>query len=191
MKRSYDINMISYIVTSSLLWLSIAQAIQAVHGVTDSCCSLAIRQNAYIGYLSIPSSDYVCGQSYSPDKLPALDLKVNPIWCKGHRDGFALYTLSETSDWAIPLVSFILPAVIFSTQIPRRLGVKPLPRYRGKRKMVVAVLFLQFDMLIIVLDTTGWVFAIMIGAGPSILSGLVELWLATGISALFGIRRGL
>ena len=177
MERSYDLNMISYIVTTSLLWLPMAQAIQAVHGVMNSCCSLAIQNNASTGHPRIPFSDYVCGQSYSPGKPPAADLKVNLTWCNENCDGYALYAPSETSDWAVPLVSFILPAVIFSTQIPRRLGLKPLPRYRGKRKMVVAVLFLLFDMLIIVLDTTGWVFAIMIGAGPSILSGLVELWL--------------
>ena len=177
MNRGYEINMISHIVTSSLLWLPIAQAVQAVRGATDACCSLAIRENAYIGFPSIPSPDYVCGQSYSPGEPPAPSLKVNVTWCKENCKGYELYPLSETSDWAIPLVSFILPAVIFSTQIPRRLGLKPLPRYRGQRKMIVAVLFLLFDMLIIVLDTTGWVFAIMIGAGPSILSGVVELWL--------------
>ena len=177
MKRGHEINMISHIVTSILLWLLIAQASQAVRGVTDACCNLAIRENAYIGFPSVPSPDYVCGQSYSPGEPPAPSLKVNLTWCKANCDGYALYTLSETGDWAVPLVSFILPAVIFSTQIPRRLGLKPLPRYRGKKKMIVAVLFLIFDMLIIVLDTTGWIFAIMIGAGPSILSGLVELWL--------------
>ena len=181
MKRSCDINMISYIVTSILLLLPIAQAIEAVRGVTNSCCSLAIQKNAYIGYPSIPSSHYVCGQSYSLGKPLAPDLKVNLSWCQGHCGGYALYAPSETSSWAVPLVSFILPAVIFSTQIPRRLGLKPLPRYTGKRKtwvaVLVAVLILPFDMLLIVLDTTGWIFAIMIGAGPSILSGLVELWL--------------
>ena len=181
MKRSYDLRMISYIVTSTLLLLPTAQAIEAVQGVTDSCCSLAIQKNAYIGYPSIPSSHYVCGQSYSPDEPPAADLKVNLSWCQGHCGGYKLYAPGETSDWAVPLVSFILPAVIFSTQIPRRLGLKPLPRYTGKRKtwvaVLVALLILPVDMLLIVLDTTGWVFAIMIGAGPSILSGLVELWL--------------
>lgn len=181
MKRSYDINMISYIVTSSLLLLPIAQAIEAVRRVTSACCSLAIQENAYIGYPSVPSSHYVCGQSYSPGEPPAADLKVNLSWCQGHCGGYALYVQSETSNWAVPLVSFILPAVVFSTQIPRRLGLKPLPRYTGKRKMVVAVLlavlFLLFDILIIIVDTTAWVFTIMIAAGPSILSGLVELWL--------------
>ena len=42
---------------------------------------------------------------------------------------------------------------------------------------VLLVPKLPLDIFIIVLDTTVWVFAIMIGAGPSILSGLVELWL--------------
>lgn len=172
--------MISYIVILSLLWLPITQAIQAVDPVTDSCCNLAIHQKANISYPNNPSQDYVCGQPYSPGKAPAADLKVNLTWCKKHCDGYALYAPSETSGWAVPLVSFILPAVIFSTQIPRRLGLKPLPRYRCTRGINVAVLLLPkipLDIVIIILDTTVWVFAIMIWAGPSILSGLVELWL--------------
>ena len=161
--KPYDINMISYIVTSSLLLLPIAQAIEAVRGATNACCSLAI-QNAYIGYPSIPSSHYVCGQSYSPGEPPAADPKVNLSWCQGHCGGYALYVQSETSNRAVPLVSFILPAVIFSTQIPQRLGLKLLPRYTGKRKMILALLlaalFLLFDIFIIIVDTTAWVFTI-------------------------------
>lgn len=156
-------------------------AIQTVHGVTNACCELAVQENATIEVTN-DTFNHVCGQRYSPSKHPATDIRVNLTWCTEHCPAYALYEPSDTSNWAVPLVSFILPAVIFSTQIPRSLGLKPLSRrasaaYKGRKRMWVAILFLLPDSLWMILDTTAWVFAIMIGAGPFMLSGLVELWL--------------
>ncbi|MCJ1324903.1 hypothetical protein MMC10_001565 [Thelotrema lepadinum] len=185
--------MILYTVATVLLWLPLTGVSQAVHGVADACCNLAKQSIASLGDLNNLSETYVCGQKYSPDtdQPPAPDLKVSLTWCNDNCPSYILYEPGETSNWAVPLVSFILAAVIFSTQIPRRLGLKPLPRKKGIYKrpinfvvvlMNLVVFFINFgfffmDSIIVILDTTAWVFAIMIGSGPFILSGLVELWL--------------
>ena len=141
----------------------------AVHGVTDSCCNLAKSSSAFTNK-SIPQSDYTCGQKFSANIPPAPNLLVPLSWCRDHCWGYALYTHKDINDWALPLVQFILPAVIFSMTIPRRLEADAphLP-------LIWLPLSLILDAIILTLDTAAWVFTIMIGAAPFILSGLFEV----------------
>ena len=141
----------------------------AVQGVSDKCCELAKDSLAFVNK-TVPQGDYTCGQQFSPTNSPAPDLAVSYEWCTDNCPGIALYPPNHTNAWALPLVTFILAAVIFSMTIPRRFGSRTphLPW-----KFIVASLVM--DALIVVLDTVFWVFAIMIATAPFILSGLFEI----------------
>ena len=141
----------------------------AVKGISGQCCDLASSSKAYLN-TKIPQSSYTCGQQYSPTYAPAPDLSVPLSWCRANCNGYALYTPSETNAWALPLVTFILAAIIFTMTIPRRLGSRT-PHWKGWRIPISLI----WDALILVLDTVFWVFAIMTATAPLILSGLFEI----------------
>ena len=140
----------------------------AVQGLSHECCNLARDSLAFVNK-TIPQGSYTCGQQFSPTSAPAPDLAVSYQWCTANCPGVAVYPSSQTNAWALPLVTFILAAVIFSMTIPRRFGSRT-PHLSWK--FVVASLVI--DALIIIFDTVMWVFAILIATAPFILSGLYE-----------------
>ena len=141
----------------------------AVRGISAQCCELAKGSLAFMN-TTVPQSSFKCGQRFSPTNTPAPDLSVSLSWCKENCAGYALYPPSETNAWALPLVSFILAAVIFSMTIPRRLS----SRARRLSLKLLPISLIR-DALILTLDTAFWVFAIMTSTAPCILSGLFEI----------------
>ena len=156
-----------------LLILLYSQASNAVHGVTDECCNLAMQESAHIVDPHMKPGEYKCGQVYSPDgnEAAAPNLSVPLWWCNEHCNGYDLYKPDETNAWVLPLIQFILPAVIFSMAIPRGLALKPLTRRSG---IWFAVRSLFADAAILILDVTFWVFTIMIAPAPFMRSGLLD-----------------
>lgn len=148
-------------------------------GTGTQCCYLALE--AYNQRtLLLPPNNYTCGQMYAEGKQPAEDLLVPTSWVEQHCPGYTRTPSSDTSGWAMPLIQYILPAVIFSMTIPRRLVLRP-PKWcfdfhlNHLNDWLQALLSLVFAGLIIIIDTTLWVFTIMIAPGPFIFSGLLEL----------------
>ena len=148
-------------------------------GSGTQCCDLAVE--AYNrGTLLLPPNNYSCGQTPAEGKPPAPDFSVPTWWCRQICSGYALSPLSDTNVWAMPLIQYILPAVIFSMTIPRRLVLEP-PNWcfdfhlNHLNDWLQALLSLVFAGLIVIMDTTLWVFTIMIAPGPSIFSGLLEV----------------
>ncbi|KAL6713428.1 hypothetical protein ACLMJK_008893 [Lecanora helva] len=142
------------------------------------CCDLALQKSAYIS-TNISRSDYKCGQSYREGIPPAPQLSVLTPWCQANCPGYALTSPSDTGAWANPLAQYILPAVLFSMTIPRRLMLEPstwlfdfsLHELHG---LIKAVFSLCIAGVIVTLDTALWIFTIMIAPGPFIFSGFVE-----------------
>ena len=149
-------------------------------GVGEQCCKIALE--AYQdGTLPIPPNNYVCGQ-HNESSGPAPDLAVPLSWCRDHCPGYAISPANDTIVWATPLIQYILPAVIFSMIIPRRLVLTPhrwLFNFRLNRlsDWIKALFSLCVSGLILTADTTLWVFMIMIAPGPFIFSGLLEVTL--------------
>ena len=141
----------------------------AAKGLSLQCCDFARNSGAYIDK-TVPNSSYTCGQQFSPTSNAAPDLSVPLSWCRANCSGSAIYPPSETNAWALPLVTFILAAVIFSMTIPRRLGSRT-----PHSDWYWAPFWLIWDAFVLVLDTVFWVFAIMTATGPLILSGLFEI----------------
>ena len=164
----------------------------AVQGISPQCCDLAKTSTAYT-QTGVPQSSYTCGQQYSPTKSAAPDLSVSLSWCYENCAGYALYPPSETNAWALPLVTFILAAVIFSMTIPRRLSMHaphfslPWLPWLLIPNLIVS-LFL--DALILILDTAFWIFAIMTATAPFILSGLFEMIIDYRVTRYLSERHG-
>ena len=161
-----------------VMW-TILQSAFAQKGVSMTCCQLALEQSAFLNK-TIPKDAYVCAQKYVEGTLPAPFLTVSRPGCQEHCSGFSLTKPRDVNAWATPLVQYILPAVIFSMTIPRRLVLEP-PRWffdfspHHLNGLIKAVFSFCIAGVIVSLDTALWVFTIMVAPAPFIFSGLSEI----------------
>ena len=164
----------------SIVW-SILFAVQVIagSGYSPQCCDIALETFAYLNK-TIPQDEYRCGQIHQADLPPAPPLLVSTSWCRQKCSGYALSAPSDTDAWASPLIQYILPAVIFSMTIPRRLVLEP-PRWffdfsvNHMSGLIKALFSLCVAGIIVTMDTAVWVFIIMVAPAPFIFSGLVEI----------------
>lgn len=127
----------------------------------------------------------VCKQEFSPNVPPAPNAYIPYRKCEERCKGFDLSKSSEPRTWAAPVVQFILPSIIFSMSIPRR-------------RMFTATFevgsgFWSFPCgvalaILTALDTIIWVAAILVLAGPLVVSGLTEAVLDSRI--LLALKNG-
>ncbi len=164
----------------ALAWsIFFAGLVTAGPGYSTQCCNIALDTLAYLNK-SIPYDDYICGQAYQATIPPAPPLLVSTSWCRQKCPGYALSAPSDTIAWAAPLIQYILPAVIFSMTIPRRLVLEP-PRWffdfnvNHMSGLIKALFSLCVAGMIVTIDTAVWVFVIMLAPAPFIFSGLVEV----------------
>ena len=156
-----------------------AGLVTAGPGYSPQCCDMALQTLAYLNK-TIPPEDYKCGQAYNPGLPPAPPLEVPLSWCRQKCPGYALSAPSDINAWAAPLFQYILPAVIFSMTIPRRLVLEP-PRWffdfnlTHMNGLVKALFSLCVAGVIVTIDTAIWVFVIMVAPAPFIFSGLLEI----------------
>lgn len=156
-----------------------AGLVTAGRGYSLECCDMALQTLAYLNK-SVPQEDYKCGQVYEPALPPAPPLLVPTSWCRQKCSGYALSAPSDTNAWAAPLIQYILPAVIFSMTIPRRLVLEP-PKWffdfsvNHMTGLIKALFSLCVAGMIVTLDTAVWVFMIMVAPAPFIFSGLREI----------------
>ena len=158
--------------------LYVGQAAAGI-GISTQCCNMALQSLSYLNK-SIPHDDYICGQVYGASTPPAPPLLVLTSWCRQNCSGFPLSPPDDISTWAAPLFQYILPAVIFTMTIPRRLVLEP-PRWffdfnvSHVSGLMKALFSLCAAGVIVTLDTAVWVFTIMAAPAPFIFSGLVEI----------------
>ena len=160
------------------LFLILPILVDARSGVGLQCCDLALQSSAYVNK-STPHSDYRCGQYFDHNLPPAPDLSVLTSWCRQNCQGYALTSPNDTTAWANPLFQYILPTVLFSITIPRRLVLEPSRWFfnfnpHKLNGVIKAFLSLCIAGLIVTLDTAMWIFMIMVAPGPFLFSGLVE-----------------
>lgn len=164
----------------ALLWsIAFTGLVTAGPGYSIQCCGIALQQLAYLNK-SVPQDDYKCGQVYNAAFPPVPPLLVSTSWCRQECSGYALSAPSDTNAWAAPLVQYILPAVIFSMTIPRRLVLEP-PKWffdfnvNHMDGLIKALFSFCVAGMIVTLDTAVWVFIIMIAPAPFLFSGLLEI----------------
>ena len=161
-----------------MFFLMLPILVNAGSGVGLTCCELALQSSAYVDK-TIPHDNYKCGQRYGLNLPPAPELSVPTSWCRKICTGYALSPPDDTAAWANPLVQYILPAVLFSMTIPRRLVLEPSKWFfdfnpQKLNGLTKALFSLCIAGAIVILDTALWIFMIMVAPGPFIFSGLVE-----------------
>lgn len=164
-------------------------SILAYDGTT--CCELAKSEGAFIS--PVPAfENQTCGQSYSTSLNAALPLYVNYTFCSSKCRGMGLSKFKEPSEWAAPLVQFILPSVIFSMTIPRRKKIEfdyvfdqRIEITKKKRwfwinefaQLARSMFYFSIILFPVFIDTIVWIAVIVIGAGNMLTGGLYEAFL--------------
>jgi len=164
-------------------------SILAYDGTT--CCELAKSEGAFIS--PVPAlGNQTCGQSYSTSLSAAMPLYVNYTFCSSKCRGMGLSKFKEPSEWAAPLVQFILPSVIFSMTIPRRKKIEFDYVFDRRIKITkkgrwlwindfaqLARSMFYFSIILfpVFIDTIVWIAVIVVGAGNMLTGGLYEAFL--------------
>ncbi|PMD49027.1 hypothetical protein L207DRAFT_477734 [Hyaloscypha variabilis F] len=155
---------------------------------TTTCCDLARSEGAFLS--PVPSlGNQTCGQTYSTSLNAALPLYVNYTYCSSKCSGMGLSKGSQPSEWAAPLVNFILPSVIFSMTIPRRKKIEFDYLFDWRRRLTkrkkwlwvntfvqLALSMICFSIILVpvFIDTIVWISVIIVGAGNMLIGGLYE-----------------
>jgi hypothetical protein len=156
------------------------------------CCAYAKSSQAYLNK-SLEPEDYVCDQKYNPSLLPAPSLDVSYSWCLENCGGIKLSNSKSLSQWATPLLQYIVPSVVFSMSIPRpwmlefpdRTFELDICRHSESNSAFLSVICLCSALwgfplsllgtgVTIIADTALWVICIMVMAGPMLFSGICE-----------------
>lgn len=153
---------------------------------TDICCELAKEDQAFVegpdGGVP-PSALQTCGQAFVPNTTAALPLYVDYAFCSKRCGGMGRSNISQPSQWAAPVVQFLLPSVIFSLSIPREKIIDTdyaemfISRRRiTNRALQSSIVFLGFIFawIPVLVDGVLWIMIIVVGAGNMIIGGLYE-----------------
>ena len=169
-------------IRSSIFISLLIGSVDAGIGVGTVCCNRALKEQLISGsYLNktVPRNNYICGRGYQSGFSAVADFAVNTSWVCNNCDGYELSAPGNINEWATPLTQYILPAVIFSMTIPRRLVLDP-PRWffnfhlNHLNSWPKALFSLIAAGVIVTVDTSVWIFMIMVAPGPFIFSGLIE-----------------
>ena len=128
------------------------------------------------------NSQYPCGATYQGDSAGAPAVKITYRWCHEQCPGWQVSKPDKLTQWLQPFVGFILPAVIFSLNVPRRRKIQPpawvfpedIEKFTSLMKALICALSAA---LIVTIDTIIWLCIVFAVAGPLLLSGLYEAWI--------------
>ncbi|KIW16715.1 hypothetical protein PV08_03904 [Exophiala spinifera] len=147
-----------------------------------------------------PNQTAICGQEFNASIPAAPSVYVPYTFCKAKCDGPGISQFAKPSAWAAPIVQFILPAVIFSTTIPRRLKlgfksqIATTPGRGQTAKRWLTFISTPFKgpirLFLVVADNVFWIAAILMMAGPMMLSGVYEAVLDLKILAVLDSDPG-
>jgi hypothetical protein len=144
----------------------------------NACCELAKSEGAFIAPVPLLENQ-TCGQTYSPGLPAAQPLWVAYRFCSSQCPGIQLSKFGTPSEWAAPLVSFILPSIIFSMTIPRRKKIDfnyqfefewprhatRYPRVNDNLQLLCSLLCFMVLLIPVTIDTVIWISVIVVGAG--------------------------
>ncbi|KAJ4024686.1 hypothetical protein NW766_000926 [Fusarium irregulare] len=103
-------------------------------------------------------------------------------WCTEKCPGWAGIPFHAYDSWVKPLISFILPSLVFALNVPRRRKVSLAKRFFPIEALSFGRLFffalkVPLTMLIITLDLLVWLSVLFAIAGPVLMSGMYEAYL--------------
>jgi hypothetical protein len=157
-----------------------------------SCCTKALNSFLHSGNSSSivvsssfhpPTSQYPCGATWQGDPAGAPSVRVSYTWCNQQCPGWQRSSSQKLNQWLQPFIGFILPAVIFTLNVPRRRKLSlpdfVFPADISKNPVTLLVVFIcaLIAAIIVTIDTILWLCAVFALAGPLLLSGLYEAWI--------------
>jgi hypothetical protein len=168
--------------TSLFLILLVSRLLPASAYNTDICCNLAKIGQDFVGDVP-PLENQTCGQSYSASLPAALPLHVDYAFCSSKCGGMGRSKFDKPSEWAAPVVQFLLPSVIFSMGIPREkvIDVDYTEYFESKfqilnsfLRLIIFLVGIIFVLLPVFVDSVLWIITVVVSAGNMIIGGLYE-----------------
>lgn len=163
-----------------------------------NCCLFALNDAFVIrdGYLVVEDSSFLSpgttpesfladmdnGQFPCGSNFNGTEVKATYTWCSIHCPGWQKSDPKDTQEWVSPLVSFILPCLVFSTTIPRRrrLQVSDVlfkPTLHDMYRLMLTPVRFLVAIVIVTIDVLIWLALCFAFSGPMILSGVFEAFL--------------
>ena len=112
-----------------LVFALLAFTVHSIRGTGkySGCCEEAIQQRASTSRQLDVVGNYVCGQKYeSSPNIPAPAVWVSLKWCYSTCPDFTPARFDDKTNWATTLMQYILPVILFTINIPRRLKLEEL-----------------------------------------------------------------
>ncbi|KAI9789759.1 MAG: hypothetical protein M1816_005798 [Peltula sp. TS41687] len=160
----------------------------------NRCCSLAVKESLSVVNGSVvvtnPSiisvnattlrqAQFPCGAQYTHNHNGTLEVWVPYRWCASNCAGWEVSKSVDLNQWVVPVVGFIVPAVVFCLTIPRRLKLNVSDNLfninLNNLCQIPMVPFLATAAgLLVSVDTVIWVAVAFALSGPMLLSGFYE-----------------
>ncbi|KAI1397383.1 hypothetical protein F4819DRAFT_499524 [Hypoxylon fuscum] len=162
------------------------------------CCLLALNESLVVrsdGNLSYSTTSFVapsfsidaletaqfpCGATFDGDMNGAPVVRVPYDWCSTRCAGWEISNSDAAmQQWVAPLVQFIVPSLAFCTNVPRtrKLAV-PAIVFKAHPRTLIGFgsywLRLLGALLLMTLDTLGWLAICFAFAGPMMMSAVYE-----------------
>jgi hypothetical protein len=146
---------------------------------------LVIVANSFLSPGTTPESflsDLAGGQFPCGSDFNGIEVKAPYSWCSIHCPGWQKSQPNSPKEWVSPLVSFILPCLVFSTTIPRRrkLDVSDVffkPAMHDIYRLMLTPIRFAIAVLLAIFDVLIWLALCFAFSGPMILSGVFEAFL--------------
>lgn len=157
--------------------------------VNDSFLSPGTTAESFLS--AVNNGQFPCGASFNGNEEGAPLVKASYKWCSVNCAGWQRSETKNTQQWVAPLVSFILPCLVFSTTIPRRRKLKVSdmlfkPTLHDLFRFVLTPLRFLVAVIIVTVDILIWLALCFAFSGPMILSGVFEAFLDSRILDFVG-----
>ncbi|KAI8961180.1 hypothetical protein F5Y11DRAFT_237805 [Daldinia sp. FL1419] len=176
------------------------------------CCNLVVNESLFIENDTLyvrPGQTFFTGTIDDLEEFPRFPCgaKFNGTlsaphqqfwmpysWCYDHCPGWPVTKASDFGKWLKPLISFILPSLIFCLNVPRRRRLDlPVRLFSGVSfdisNLPLLVLKVPFASLTVTLDIIIWTCVVLSIAGPMVTSGIYEALLDARVVSYLESRK--
>lgn len=126
----------------------------------------------------LTGDQFPCGAQWIGDTDGAAEVQASYAWSSKNCPGWEESQGNNPNSWAQLLVGFILPAVVFSFNVPRprklRIWQGFFPKDIGNQRLLAGLIGAIGAGICVTIDAIIWLMVTFAFAGPCILSGLYE-----------------